>query len=274
MTSYEDLIESVEDSEPIEVYTIVLGSDTFNYTSSADELTIDSVTYTPIPISRNQVIVGSDRARRVLSVNMPASNEVASQYIDSVPADQATLSLFSYQRNESPAFDTTVLLFTGVVQSVKFPNNGQMAELEVRSLEAALSQNVPRFTYGGQCANFLYDSNCGADPGLFNHVGEVTDVTGNTITVDGLDASGFDFVSGYATPVSGGNDFRLIIAQSGDVLTMLLPFVDDHTGENLQVFAGCDHNIAGDCALVFDRVIDYIGFPFVPNKDILQTGVT
>jgi hypothetical protein len=41
----------------------------------------------------------------------------------------------------------------------------------------------------------------------------------------------------------------------------------------MQAFAGCDHLIEGDCALVFDQVAEFGGFAFVPSKDIFAQGV-
>ncbi len=272
MPTADQLEKSREDSRPIETYVIVLGAVTFRFTSAEDDLVIDGNDYEAISIVRNQVLIGSDQQRRTLTVTVDADNAFASQYVNNIPGERATLSLFRYQRDETPPFDTTVLLFTGKVQSVKFPNDGINAAIQVRSIEAALSRNVPRVTYMGMCGAFLYDRFCNADPTLFNHIGTVTLVDGNDITVSGAGASGFDFVSGYCRPVAE-EDFRLVLAQSGDVLTLLLPFQNDHTGASLQVFAGCDHLIEGDCALVFDRVIDFLGFAFVPNKNVFQVGL-
>jgi len=272
MTSFNTLETSVESSRPIELYEFILGSVTYRYTSAEDIVTVGSADYTPLAIGRNQVEQGSDQSTRTLVVTMPSDNPFAEQYISVVPGERATVNVFRYQRDESPSFATQVLLFQGLVQSVRFPDDGTVAEVAVRSIEAALNRNIPRFSYMGMCNNFLYDENCGVDPSSFNYIGAVTLVDGNDVTVSGAGASGFDFVGGFARP-SGANDFRMVLAQSGDVLTLLLPFADSIVGGNLQVFAGCDHLIEGDCALVFDNVAEFNGFAFVPNKNIFQVGI-
>lgn len=272
MTDFGTLEASVEDSRPIEVIEITLGSEVFRYTSAEDDLTIDGDLFEAIPINRNQVIVGSDQQRRTLTVTVPATNSFARNYIDIIPGERAEFSLFRYQRDESPAFDTRILLFSGRVQSVKFSNDGQNAAINVRSIEAALSRNLPRITFMGMCGAFLYDRFCGANPASFNHIGAVTLVSGSDITVTGAGALSFPLESGYVRP-TGENDYRMILSQTGDVLTLLLPFQNDPTGANVQVFGGCDHLIDGHCATVYDRVIDFVGFAFVPNKNIFQTGV-
>jgi uncharacterized phage protein (TIGR02218 family) len=272
MTSFSTLEASVESSRPIELYEFALGSEMYRYTSAEDTVTIGSDDYTPIAIARNHVEQGADQATRTLMITMPANNPFASQYVNVVPGERASVNVYRYQRDESPSFATQVLLFKGLVQSVRFPEDGTVAEIAVRSIESALNRNVPRFSYMGMCNHFLYDASCGVNPSSYNHIGAVTLVSGNQVTVTGAGASGFDFVGGYARP-TGSNDFRMVLAQSGDVLTLLLPFADSIVGSDLQVFAGCDHLVGGDCALVFDNVINFGGFGFVPNRNVFQTGL-
>ncbi len=272
MTSFNTLETSVESSRPIELYVFTLGSSTYRYTSTEDALTVGADDYLPETIARNQVEQGSDQSTRTLIVTVPAGNDFAQRFVNVVPGEQATVTVFRYQRDESPAFSTTVLLFKGLVQSVRFPDDATTAEIAVRSIEAALNRNVPRFSYMGMCNHFLYDSACGVNPSSFNFIGTVTAVNGNVVTVSGAGASGFDFVGGYCHPTAV-NDFRMVLSQSGDDLTLLLPFADSIVGGNLQIFAGCDHLVGGDCALVFDNVINFGGFPFVPNRNVFQTGL-
>lgn len=272
MATATELEQSRESSRPIEVYDFMLDGEPFRYTSAEDDLTIGGDIFEAIPIARNSIIRGTDQRRRVLLVTVPTTNPLASKYIDIVPGQPAELSLRRYQRDEVPAFDTNVLLFEGKIQSIKFSNDGLNAGIILRSSEAALSRNMPRVTFGSMCGAFLYDRFCGANPTLHNHIGEVTLVDENQITVNGAGASGHKFISGYVKPTTE-NDFRMVTAHSGDVLTLLLPFHNNQLGSSVQVFAGCDHLIDGDCALVFDRVADFLGFAFVPDKEIFRVGI-
>lgn len=272
MSTFDILEQSLQDSLPIELYEFSLGADFFRFTSAEDELTVGADVYMPIAIARGKIEQGSDQSSRNLSVTMPASEQLAQKYITIPPGQKTGLNVFRFQRNEVPAFDTQVLLFKGRVQSVRFPNDGQSAEFAIRSIESAMNRNLPRFNYAGMCQHVLYDAACGAIATNFDHLGNATSTSGNTITVAGLSASGIDFVGGYLRP-TGVEDFRMVLAQTGDVITMLLPFQIDPTGQPMQAFAGCDHLIAGDCALVFDRVADYGGFAYVPSRDIFGRGV-
>ena len=272
MTSLDTLEKSREDSQPIECYRFTIGSTVYLFTSSVDDLTIDGDEYRAIAIGRSNLVQGSDQDQRVLTVSMPAAEDLPSLYRLSLPGERCTMQLFRYQRNESPAFDTAVLLYSGSLQSVKYTADGTVAELAILSIESALAQNVPRFTFMAQCNNFLYDDVCGADPAAHNHIGTVTAVTGRTITVSGSGASSHDFVAGYAKPL-GEVDFRQVYEVAGDVLTLDRPFNTNPLNSQMQIFAGCDHLVDGDCALVFDRVQFFTGWPWVPNTNVFVTGI-
>lgn len=272
MTSFDVFESSKESSQPVELFQFIKGSDEFRYTSGEDELTVGGDVYTPIAIARNQIVQGSDQANRNLIVTMPTTVSLAQEFIDRPPGEKVTVNVYRLQRPEVPTFDTQVLLFKGTVQSVRYPNDGTSAEFAIRSIESALNGNIPRFTFMGMCNHILYDNNCGVNASSFDLLGACTLVSGDEITITGVNASGIDFVGGYVRP-TGENDFRMVLAQSGDVLTLLLPFQNDPTGTNMQAFAGCDHVLTGDCALVFDNVAEFGGFHFVPSKDIFAQGL-
>jgi hypothetical protein len=272
MANFDALESSLELSRPIEVYKFALGGTTFLYTSAEDEITLTPDTYVPEAISRNSIAQGQDDRRRVLDITVPSSNAFAAKYKVTPPGQKATLSIIRLQRDETPTFNTQELIYKGSVQSVQFPDAGETAKISVQSIEAASSRVIPRVTFIGQCNHVLYDAGCGVDPSLFDFLGTVSTVSGNDITLTGAGASGIDFVGGYCKPTAA-SDFRLILAQSGDVLTLMLPFESDVTGANVQAFAGCDHNIEGDCALVFDNIAENASFSFVPNKNPFATGL-
>jgi uncharacterized phage protein (TIGR02218 family) len=272
MTSFATLETSVESSRPIELYEVILGSSTYRYTSTEDMITVGSDDYTPETIARSQLELGADAANRTLILTVSSQNVIARQYINVVPGERGLVTIYRYQRDESPAFSTTVQLFKGIIQSVRFHDDGTTAEIAVRSIETALNRTIPRFSYMGMCNHFLFDQGCQANPSLFNFIGPVTSISGSTMTVTGAGASGFDFVGGHARPV-GANDFRMVLAQAGDVLTLLLPFSASVVGGNVQIYAGCDHVVDSDCANVFNNVINFGGFGFVPNRNVFQTGL-
>jgi hypothetical protein len=273
VTSFESLETSVEGSVPIEVYRFVIGGETFLYTSTEDELTIGTDVYQPTPIDRSTFSQGPDDRAQLVTFTLPQLNEFVVRYLSVAPGAPATVTVIQLQRNEVPTFDTQIVRFQGRVRSVRYTDD-DLAEVGVQSQEYALSRTIPTRVYSMQCNLMLYSPDCGASTvGHSLLSATVTAVSGNTITVAGVAASGLDFVSCYVKP-NGQDDLRTIYGQSGDVLTLLLPFASSPLGSTVDVFEGCDHLQDGDCQTKFGRGIDNGGFFFVPLKDIFQNGLT
>jgi len=275
MSSFDTYESSLESSRPIEIYKFSMGSTTWTYTSWSQDVTVSSVLYAATPIKRSRIVQAADQKTRNTLVTVPSENPFAAQYINVSPGEKATLTIFRLQPDEVPTFDTQVMIFKGTVQAVTFPRDGYTSEIVVRSIESAKNQNLPRVTYMGMCQHSLYDGACGVDSGLFNFVGPVA--SGGTtaeITVTGANSKPDGYwTAGYVTPLSGSQDFRFIVKHVGNVLTLLLPFASDVSGQNVQVFAGCDHVATGDCKTKFENVLEFGGCPFVPNRNPFSSGL-
>ncbi len=275
MSTYDTLESSRQDSRPVELYAFAIGSRSYLYTSAEDAITIGADTYEPEAIARDAIEAGgSENANRTLVVTLPASNAFAALYVNVVPGQSATVSIFRVQRDETPSLGTTqILQFKGTVQAVRFPNDGQTAEIALRSIEASSSQQIPRRSYMSLCGHVLYDQRCKVDPALFSVTGVVASATGNVITLTGADAYPDQyFRGGYCKP-STESDFRMVLDHTGNLLTLLLPFATDPVGSNVVAYAGCNRSLTGDCATKFDAVLEFGGFAFVPTKNPFATGL-
>lgn len=274
MSTFDALEKSTESSRPLEIYKVTIGTDEYFWTSAEDTVTVSGQDYEPIAISRTGISQGSNQSNQTVTVSVPGNNEFAARYKNIVPGLRAQMNIWRLQRDETPSFNTMILMFKGQVLSVRFPADGTRAEIAVRSIEQALDRNIPRFTYVGQCNHVLYDQRCGVDPSTFNVTGTVSSVSGNVITLPGASAKADGYYNGgYCTPTTGDQDFRLILNHVGNDLTLLLPFAVDVTGLDVQAFAGCNHDAFGDCATKFDNVIEFGGFAFVPNKNPFREGL-
>lgn len=269
---------SKEDSQPLELFEFAIGSQTYRYTNAEDEVEVDLLTYTPEAIKRSRVEKGAEAGRLSIEIELPARNEFAERYIGIIPGQKATLVVKRVQRLDFPSPEV-FRLFDGIVKSVSFEDDGNKARVQALPRVALLSRPIPRRRFQAGCNNVLYGSGCNVDDTdpAYRHTGEVTAVSGRTITVDG--ASGFAaewWVAGRVER-SGGADARLILAHSGDDLTLLLPFPDDVTGETVTLLAGCPHGIVS-CDDKFDNIVNatsggFDGYAFVPKKNIFATGL-
>lgn len=272
MANFNTLEQSRQDSRPVEFYRFTIGPDEYLYTSAEDDIVIGGDTWVASSISRGKVTSGTEQKNRGVEVRMPAGNDVAQLYVNVPPGERAQLTILRGQRDESPAWNTLQLVHVGKLNAPVFRENGHVAVFMSTSVEADLSKLSPVYTYGPSCDNILYGPGCGVDPGPFTLSSTVTAVTSNVLTISGVNASGLDFISGYVQ-LSGENDYRLVVAQSGDDLTLWLPFGTGTLGAAVTVRAGCDHLVEGDCALVFDNVINFAGFHKRPTKDAFRTGL-
>lgn len=273
MSSYDALESSVEGSRPIEVFAFAIGTTTYRYTSAEDDIVVGADTYTAETISRGAIAQGPDDRARILDVELPATNEFAEKYVDIVPGQRATGTIIRLQRDEVPTFNTQAVVYKGFVRSVRFPGNGRRAVIGIKSIEAAVSRPIPRFTFQALCNHVLYDGGCGVNSASYKMTGAVTAVSGNVITVAGASgqANGY-YTGGFVTP-TGLADFRMVLKHVGDELTLLLPFPIGLTGQSVDVFAGCDHKANGHCQTKFNNVIEHGGFAFIPTKNPFQTGL-
>lgn len=261
---------SVEGSRPYEIYRILLGVEEFLYTSAEDSVTIGGKVYVPTEIKRGAIAIGKQERTKILTIEIVGSNPLALRYVGPPPGQRAALTISRVQRGDTTS--TPHLIYSGSIKSVTFPKDGQFAEMQIQSAEASSSRAVPRYTYMGMCNHLLYDTACGVIQGSFTHNGVVTLVSGNQMTISGLNASGLVVKGGYLDSPTAV-ERRQILAQSGDIITVLLPFEVDPTGQSVNVYAGCNRVLKQDCAVVFSNEINFGGFAFVPNRNPFTAGL-
>jgi hypothetical protein len=276
MSNFSTLESSTEGSVPIELYVVEIGIETPVRWTSGNKV-ISAPTAIPndyIPergLSRTSISVGEEERQRVMSISVSGANKVARRYIGTPPGRQATITIYRVQ-NDDPDLVLNQI-YQGSILSAQFNDDGQSAVIACQSIEAASSQTIPRYTYGSMCQHVLYGPGCDVDPGLgFTLTSSVTSISGTTVTVSGAGAFAHSFVGGYIKP-TGAQDFRMVIAQAGDVLTVLLPFEVDPTGATVEALAGCDHIIDGSCAETFDNIAEYSGYAFVPTRNPFESGI-
>lgn len=275
MTTFDQLESSEQSSEPAELYIFAIGAETFEFTSSEDDITVSGTKYLSEPgLKRTATQQGKDARNTPITINLPASNPFAAKWKIRPPGLSGSVTVLRVQRSELPAIGTTSALeFKGIVRGVGYPKSGLEAIMEVSSIETAGNRPVPRYRFSIGCGHFLYGPGCKVDPDLHKVTAVVTTEAGNTITVPGVGAfADGTFTSGYVKP-AGVSDFRLILAQVGDLLTLDLPFKEAVLSTSVDAFKGCDHIIDQDCDLIFDNVIEFGGHAFVPKRKIFEVGL-
>jgi len=272
MTTFAEL-EGGRYSRPADLYRFDYGSETFFFTSHAEEIIFGGATYTPLEIKRSAPSE-NPRERRNTKVHLDslASERPFNDYIGIQPALTLDCIITRIQLDEvattsplpspepAPAPTTGFVLFEGYVTSIAF--SGRTCKIDMNPFNEQFSREIPRYKYQSLCNHVLYDSFCTVDKNSFKQSGTVNGVDGNDIAVNGF--TGSDFTGGYVQN-QAGNDYRMIIAHSGDTFTLLLPF-RDILGETVTAFQGCDHSVS-TCKTKFSNVPNFGGFPLVPGKN-------
>ena len=264
---------SLESGTPIELIEIAIGLTTYRFSTSEDNYTFGSDEYEGSSISRAPIKVGQDERTQIINFTLPSNHEFVQKYVTVVPGSVATVSVFRFHRLDGAL--ERVLTWKGIVRSVGFNQDGTAASVAAMPITGGLSRQIPRFTYQNPCNHVLFDDRCKVGLDLTtSHTDVVTAVSGSTITVNGLSGKGAGWaVGGYVTNTTT-DDYRLVLAQSVDTVTLLLPFPSSLTvlGEMFTVTAGCDHSIA-TCKSKFNNVANYGGFAFVPTKNPFESGL-
>jgi uncharacterized phage protein (TIGR02218 family) len=262
---------SVEDSRPVELYTIQLGALAWYYTSVDGIVTLDGIDYLPTPIERDSLEQSQEDQDQAMTVTMPAQTPICRYYITSVPGEQATVKIERYQIPDGGTPER-IVMFEGAIQSVTFEGGGEIAKVTLQPYNIAFSRAVPKDVYSAVCNHVLYDVRCGLAEATYRTTQVVTAVTGNTLTIDNLDLETDGYYTAGFIELIGTMDFRVILAHVGEVVTIPLPFAISPLGTSVRVYAGCDHS-PETCKSKFNNVANFGGFPFVPTKNPFQTGL-
>ena len=277
MADYEGNETSVEAGQPVELYEFTLGSNVYRYTSSEDTILLGATTYTPKPIRRGKIEDGPEKRNVDFQAILPTSDPLAQQFLGVLPGVRVPVTVSRYHRGDTGGGGPEVVtIFTGFVLSANFGKKGRECKLTARHALANLGRIIPSRSYASACGHILYSpTKCKADdtsPANRISVDPVLSQVGNLMTVSSIVSGGFgdgQFNSGFVEAV-GSSDFRLILDQVGDVLTLLQPFTVTPTTVN--IFRGCGHTIEA-CKNDHDNVINYGGFAFVPTRNPYASGV-
>jgi len=271
---------SIQDSQPVEIYEILIGTEAFRWTSAEQDVVISGVTYEAVPIERTQTFAGPETRENLFEVRVPSTNTFARKYVTIIPADQAAITVTRYQRLEGTT--DVVQIFEGVVQSVAFERNGAIAVIGCQPVIAGLSRPVPRYTYSSGCNHVLYDpltcrvARSGTAPG-----GEAYRVTAAVTGVSGSDSSILTIPGAAALPdgwfdsgeITIQGDARLVLRHVGDQVRILVGFPFALLGQEVTIFAGCAHD-PNACTLKFANYPNYGGSPDGPDRNPFRVGLS
>jgi hypothetical protein len=257
---------SVASGAPIECYAFEGDFGDFFYTSYHSAITVAGIDFTPLPITRSAVETNSlVDGGMTMDFTLPFNNLLAKRYAYTISPRELNVTVYRVHEGDDYATDYKIEWFGG--GAVEFNTNGDWTTIKTGSkFQTALNGNLSAAYFQRLCNHVLFDDRCKVDADSFKATATVIKLQGQVITVDN---DGFDnsaLVGGQMTITRTGEK-QAIILNTDNVLRIGMVPVDIVVGDTLDLFRGCNHFRLGDCKNVYNNVVNYGGFDFIPVKN-------
>ena len=238
----------------IELYEIATDLETYRYTSYSEDVERGGQTYTAAAIRREALVQTDDLNRASLSIR--AAYTLPYVTAARVRPLAAVVTLLGYDLED----ELWLTLWKGRVTAVV--DQGREVEIVAESLATEARRPGLFAKYQLLCRHVLFGEGCGVDPGAFSYAGNVSAISGLSVTVPGLDgaADGF-YTGGYVLFESG--DYRMITSHAANTVAIYTTSPGLEVGHTANVFAGCNHT-RQVCADTFNNLLNFGGFPWMP----------
>jgi len=262
--SYPVTDASVQDGSPEELYLFVTGTLRHAYTNSRSVIVYGGDSYLPAQITRGKIVHTADIGRRELIVRCPVSLAVAAMYLPGAPSKLTEVRI--YRRHILDGAAEYAAVWRGEVRSMR--PRGMEAEIVCGQ---GRRRTGLRGNYAIPCRHALYGEGCGADKSLFVYAGTSASVIGSTVVVPGASLKPDGWYNGGL--LVWGEQSRLVVKHSGDILQLLVHVPGLAGGQPVSIYPGCDHSHAV-CRDKFARDYYHGGFPwFTADNPFTGDGV-
>jgi len=268
--TYANYETSEASGRPIEFYEFQNGSLYWRYTSSDETLVWSSTNWTPENIQRSQIVLSQEGMKNQLKLTVPRDFPPAQQYRQLIPLYETTLTIRRLHRDDPD--EEAIIIWIGKIFDVTWPGGKGAATVTCEPDISSLKSEALRGRWQIRCNHTIYDEFCKLEFVSNSDAFSIGALSTNKlqITLPGI---------GAATPESGywrggllrfgTNQFNMITAQSGDVITVWRYMPDISVGDAVLVAPGCQ-NLKTHCINRFNNYNNYLGAPDVPLKDIFQ----
>lgn len=271
--TFEPFEKSRRLGQPVTLYLFRYGSATsafYAYTDIDRPITVNGVTYEPIPIQRGSIKASGTLDKTLLELRTPHDVELAELFRIYPPAQPVTL--FIYQGHLEDSDQDFKAVWSGRV--VGCARELSEAKFQCEPVSTSMRRPALRRHYQYGCPHALYDNQCRADKEAATRTFAVSGVTSTTVT----------FLSGWAGPYepekyiggmlewdsASGPEARTILRVADNTLTLSGYTRGITAGMNVKLVLGCNHQM-GDCRDLHDNILNFGGQPFIPTKNPIGT---
>ena len=274
MSEYDILEQSVEDSAPYELYEFIGTYKNYYFTSDSIQHTFQGSIYKAISgLSRKALKIGTHDTNGIdLTIEIPITQQIIKDYGFQETPPSLTVAIYRLQRNSSEF----AVIWKGEITAITISN--EIATLRSPSkFGKLLASNIPNVYIQPPCNNVLFDERCQlsrASNTLNTNVATI--ISRSQITIPNLGVFPDGRFLGGEISISGKNERRTIIEQTGVSLTVNYDFSQIEIGNSIEVTVGCDHSFEGasGCSS-FNNQKNFGGCPYVPGEsnNVFQVGV-
>ena len=257
----------------VEIYLFRFGTEPTAFHAYCDvefPVTVDGVTYEPLPIQRAQITSQQSLDKADVDVKVPMTSEIAGLFSLLPPSTKVTLVIRRGQADD-PDQEFPVIFAGHVQQSSR---DGRTATLRCVPASVSIKRVGLRRHYQYTCPHVLYDQDpgsCRANKAAVTQLARpVTAITSNRVTL----AAGWNGAPATSKYVGGmvewdgpyGRERRTIIRVSGNVLSLSGLPSGLSVGNTVDVVPGCNHQTE-DCATLHNNIVNFGGMPYIPTEN-------
>ncbi len=264
--AFEDYVDNTQMIALPELYEFQIGNEYQRYTSFHKEITFEAHTFAPASIKRSNIQWTTDLKHAECTITAPVT-DLFQSYIANQPIEPVTVRIVRAVYGVEDANYST--LFKGRIKTVAVKD--LVATAKCRSGNSVLEARIPGVTYQSYCNHEMFDGGCGLNSAIWKV----------DATVDGISNSDYTFseISGYTNGYfTGGyikysNDMRMITLHDSTTLSVHVPF-DSRVaiGTAVEIFPSCRQD-PSVCDTVFNNIEQYLGMPYIPNKNPVFWGI-
>lgn len=250
---------SLDSAQPVELYEFLYGLEYTLYTSADRDITHNSRTYSPVMVERGSVKVTEDSFKNNVTLTFHRSDRLASSLLLYSPDSPVTLTIYRGHYGDNDY----VVYWKGRVAGVEAEGNSLTIECE--SIFTSMRHPGLRAHYEYTCRHTLYSGRCGAQASSFDSLLSISNIVNQTtLDISGAASLGSGWLTGGMIKLI--DTYRFITSHSGDRITISRPFHSMKVGDQVLLYAGCDHT-KETCKNKFNNIENFGGFPWVPTAN-------
>jgi uncharacterized phage protein (TIGR02218 family) len=260
-----------------DLYTITLvGGAALRYSAAPTALTVNGFTYGLGPKferSKTKVVIGTQVDELEVRIYPEPSDLIGSvPFLEAAWQGQLDGAILQLERSFMPTYgDTspgTVILFAGRVSDIECTRTA--LDIRCRSHLELLNIQMPRRLWQSSCTHVFGDAMCQFDRSSLQTIVSAEPGSTPTQIATAVALSPAElYVQGTITGVSGANaGSSRTVANIGEGVVYVKPgyLSPVSAGDEFRLLPGCDRTLA-TCTNVFNNANHFGGFPYIPTPE-------